>query len=158
MCNIILLCHGVRFVGLWIWNWSPATAACSTQRQLLPSPGLSGNARNLFWTWIAFTLPRSPLLSGFFLYVVYSQNAPLPSVILHALPDHVNTVLLVTYRIYILYVWMSCSYVIYTLVCFYCPVCLRTLVLLIECSFLIFVHVRLHIMKVMLVSFSSPLY
>jgi hypothetical protein len=32
----------------------------------------------------------------FILYVVYSQHAPLPSVILHALPDHLNTVLLVS--------------------------------------------------------------
>jgi uncharacterized membrane protein len=47
----------------------------------------------------------------FFLSVVYSPHAPLPSVILYALPDHLNTVLLVTYRIYILYVWLSCSYV-----------------------------------------------
>jgi hypothetical protein len=45
----------------------------------------------------------------FILYVVYSQHAPLPSVILHALPDHLNTVLLVTYTIYILYVWMWCT-------------------------------------------------
>jgi hypothetical protein len=46
-----------------------------------------------------------------FIYVDYSQHAPLPSVILHALPDHLDTVLLVTYRIYIFYVWFSCSYV-----------------------------------------------
>jgi len=46
-----------------------------------------------------------------FIYVVYSQHAPLPSVILHALPDRLHTVLLVTYRIYIPYVWFSCSYV-----------------------------------------------
>jgi hypothetical protein len=46
-----------------------------------------------------------------FIYVIYSQHAPLPSVILHALLDHLNTVLLVTYRIYIPYMWLSCSYV-----------------------------------------------
>ena len=46
-----------------------------------------------------------------FIYIVYSQHAPLPSVILHALPDHLHTVLLVSYRIYIPYVWFSCSYV-----------------------------------------------
>ena len=39
----------------------------------------------------------------FYLYIVYSQHAPLPSVILHALPDHLHTVLLVSYRIYIMY-------------------------------------------------------
>ena len=44
-----------------------------------------------------------------FIYIVYSQHAPLPSVILHALPDHLHTVLLVSYRIYIPYVWFSCS-------------------------------------------------
>jgi len=42
-----------------------------------------------------------------YLYIVYSQHAPLPSVILHALPDHLHTALLVSYRIYII----SCSYV-----------------------------------------------
>jgi hypothetical protein len=45
------------------------------------------------------------------IYVVYSQHAPLPSVILHALPDHLSSVLLVTYKIYIYYVFFSCSYV-----------------------------------------------
>ena len=39
----------------------------------------------------------------FYLYIVYSQHAPLLSVILHALPDHLHTVLLVSYRIYIIY-------------------------------------------------------
>ena len=38
-----------------------------------------------------------------YLYIVYSQHAPLPSVILHALPDHLHIVLLVSYRIYIMY-------------------------------------------------------
>jgi len=33
----------------------------------------------------------------FILYIVYSQHAPLPSVILHALPDHLHIVLLVSY-------------------------------------------------------------
>ena len=33
----------------------------------------------------------------YFLYIVYSQHAPLPSVILHALPDHLHIVLLVSY-------------------------------------------------------------
>ena len=42
-------------------------------------------------------------LPFFLLYIVYSQHAPLPSVILHALPDHLHTVLLVSYRIYIMY-------------------------------------------------------
>ena len=27
----------------------------------------------------------------FFIYVIYSQHAPLPSVILHALPDHLHS-------------------------------------------------------------------
>jgi len=43
---------------------------------------------------------------------------PLPLVILHALPDHLHIVLLVTYKIYIPYMWFSCSYVMYTLVLF----------------------------------------
>jgi hypothetical protein len=31
------------------------------------------------WQWVGVYL---------FIYVVYSQHAPLPSIILHALPDH----------------------------------------------------------------------
>ena len=38
-----------------------------------------------------------------FIYIVYAQHAPLPSVILHALSDHLHIVLLVSYRIYIMY-------------------------------------------------------
>ena len=39
----------------------------------------------------------------FYLYIDFSQHAPLPSVKLHALPDHLHIVLLVSYRIYIMY-------------------------------------------------------
>jgi len=53
-----------------------------------------------------------------FIYVVYSQHAPLPLVILHALPPHLRTSSLVTYEIYIPNVWFSCSYVMYTIALF----------------------------------------
>jgi hypothetical protein len=85
-----------------------------------------------------------------FIYVVYSQHAPLPSVILHALPDHLNTVFLVTYRIYITYVWCMyvrkyvrmyvCTYVcmyVCTYVCTYVCMYLCMCVCMYVCSYIV---------------------